>query len=199
VDASTACAVSEQNPIQTNWVPTTTTTFAVTAPATVTFGNVCLGNGAGLTLGFWSNRNGQGLFGGSDLARLIGLHLRNANGTDFDPGNYSQVKNWLLAATATNMAYMLSAQLATMQLNVNHSLANPAAMIYAPGTQSASSLGFASVVAVMSEADGSLASYGYTVSLSPQRTAQEALKNALDSANNNFNFVQSQPCTYTFN
>ncbi|MDB5880582.1 MAG: hypothetical protein JWP43_460 [Ramlibacter sp.] len=31
------------------------------------------------------------------------------------------------------------------------------------------------------------------------RAAQEALKYALDNANNNFNFVQARPCTFTFN
>ena len=35
---------------------------------TVEFGNLCLGAGGGLTLGFWSNKNGQALFGADDLA-----------------------------------------------------------------------------------------------------------------------------------
>jgi hypothetical protein len=53
---------------------------------------------------------------------------------------------------------------------------------------------------VIDEANTSLASNGLTVTTGAVRTYQEALKNALDSANNNFNFLQSNPsaCSYTF-
>ena len=37
----------------------------------------------------------------------------------------------LLGGTATNMAYMLSVQLATMELNVGNHFVNPNAIIYA--------------------------------------------------------------------
>jgi hypothetical protein len=199
VDASVPCTVMEENPLQTNWRHTTTDTFTVTAPGSVLFGNVCLGAGGGLTLGFWSNKNGQALVGSGDLAMLVGLNLRSGNGDPFDPANYSALRTWLLNATATNMAYMLSAQLATMELNVYNLIVSGSALIYAPGTTSANSLGFATVYAVMSEANASLATNNVTVAMSSARTAQEALKNALDNANNNFNFVQAQPCTFSFN
>jgi hypothetical protein len=65
--------------------------------------------------------------------------------------------------------------------------------IHAPGTTSANPNGFATLNAVMNEADGSLAAYGLTPSGSPERAHQEALKNALDDANNNKNFVQPAP------
>ena len=51
-----------------------------------------------------------------ELALLAGLNLRNANGTDFNPTTYAAFRTWILAATATNMAYMLSAQLSAMDL-----------------------------------------------------------------------------------
>ena len=51
---------------------------------------------------------------------LRNLNLRNADGSNFDPTTPAQVKTWLSKATATNMAYMLSAQLAAMALNVNN-------------------------------------------------------------------------------
>jgi hypothetical protein len=161
----------------------------------VYFGNVCLGAGGGLTLGFWSNKNGQALFGSDDLALMVSLNLRNANGSAFDPGNYAAFKTWLLSATATNMAYMLSAQLAAMELNVLNGKVNGNALIYAPGSTSANSLGFATVNAVMAEANASLLTNGYTVAAGPTRTYQEALKNALDNANNNLNFLQGSPAT----
>jgi hypothetical protein len=157
------------------------------------FGNVCVGAGGGLTLGFWSNRNGQALVGSTDLALLVSLNLRNANGTNFDPGNYAAFKSWLLSATATNMAYMLSAQLAAMELNVFNGFVNGGSLIYAPGSTSANAAGFATVNAVMAEANTSLGANGLTVAASATRTYQEVLKNALDKANNNLNFLQPDP------
>ena len=129
---------------------------------------------------------------------LSGLNLRNATGGNFDPPGYSQFRSWILSATATNMAYMLSAQLAAMELNVRCGGVNGNSLIYAPGSTSANSLGFATVNAVMAEANAELGSHGLTLSGSAFRSYQEALKNALDKANNNLNFVQATPCAFTF-
>jgi len=161
------------------------------------FGNVCLGPGGGMTLGFWSNKNGAALFGSDDLALMVALNLRNANGTAFNPTSYSAFRTWILNATATNMAYMLSAQLAAMELNVLNGKVNGGSYIYAPGTTSANGFGFATVSAVMAEANTELGLHGLVLSGSPYRSHQEALKNALDKANNNLNFVQSGPCAFT--
>jgi hypothetical protein len=156
----------------------------------VNFGNLCVGGGGGLTLGFWSNKNGQALVGGPDIDMLVALNLRNANGSAFDPANAKALATWLLKATATNMAYMLSAQLAAMELNVFNGFVDGNALIYAPGATSANAAGFATVDALMAEANTSLGTDGYTVAAGPVRTYQEALKNALDKGNNNLNFVQ---------
>ena len=194
--------VTEYTPIETNWSSTTTNPVNVTLAAdddtTVEFGNLCTGAGGGLTLGFWSNRNGQALIDGTDLAMLVALNLRNAAGTSFDPANNAALRTWLLSATATNMAYMLSAQLAAMELNVFNGKVSGSSLIYAPGTLSANTLGYATVNAVMAEANASLGTNGYTVAAGATRTYQEALKNALDKANNNLNFVQATPCPFTF-
>jgi len=167
------------------------------------FGNVCIAGGGGHTLGYWSNKNGQSTMndGGSlapELAMLVGLNLRNPNGTNFDPTTYTQFRNWLLAGDAVNMAYMLSVQLSAMELNVEAGFVLGSAVIYAPGTTSANTLGFATVSAVMAEANTSLGTYGLTPSGHAERAHQEALKTALDNANNNLNFVQSSPCGFTF-
>jgi len=50
----------------------------------------------------------------------------------------------------------------------------------------------------MAAADAALAADGYTPSGDPNRAGQECLKNVLDDANNNKNFTQSSPCTFTF-
>jgi len=161
----------------------------------VLFGNVCVGAGGGLTLGFWSNKNGQALFGADDLALMVSLNLRNASGGDFDPPGYGAFRSWILGATATNMALMLSAQLAAMELNVLNGFVSSGALVYAPGTNSANASGFASVGAIMSEANTELGLHGLTLDGSPARSYQQALKNALDNANNNRTFVQPSPAT----
>jgi hypothetical protein len=211
-------SVSEFKPNETNWIgtdigtvpndpqtnmPTKHYLLADKDDVTAEFGNVCVGAGGGKTLGFWSNNNGQAKMNddGSmepELLMLRNLNLRNANGSDFNPTTYAQFRTWLLSANATNMAYMLSAQLAAMELNVEGGLVNGGALIYAPGATNANALGFATVNAVRAEANTSLGNNGNTTAAGADRTYQEALKNALDKANNNLNFVQSSPCPYTF-
>lgn len=192
--------VSEYLPVQTNWKATTSTSVDVTLPppTTVAFGNLCLGGGGGKTIGFWGNRNGQALVGADDIELLVELNLRNATGAHFNPANYAGFKSWLQSANATNMAYMLSAQMAAMSLNVYNGLVSGDALIYAPGANSANALGYATVNAIIAEANAELALNGLTTSGHPSRSYQEALKNALDNANNNLNFVQAGPCPFTF-
>jgi hypothetical protein len=201
------CVAQEYMPTQTNWIRTTpagTDTISVTVPdggtGTALFGNVCVGAGGGLTLGYWSNKNGQARITGQldSLAALTTLNLVNADGTAFNPATYAQFRTWILNATATNMAYMLSAQLAAMRLNVYFGLVSSSALIYAPGTNSANALGFATVGAVMAEANTELGLHPTALSGDTYRSYQEALKNALDKANNNLNFVQGSACPFSF-
>lgn len=201
------CVVKEYMPTQTNWYrtrPAGTDTITLTIPAngtgTALFGNVCTGPGGGKTLGFWSNKNGQALITGipASLSMVDGLNLVDANGANADLSSYTKFRTWILGASATNMSYMLSAQLAAMELNVYFNKVDPNAMIYAPGTGSANGSGFASVQDVMDEANTALGNDGYTLSGDPNRTLQQALKNALDNANNNLNFAQGSPCAFSF-
>ncbi len=129
---------------------------------------------------------------------MVSLNLRNADGSNYDPASYSAFRTWLLNATGTNMAYMLSAQLAATSLDVAHGFVKGSALIYAPGTASANSLGFASVNAVVAEANTELGVHGLVLSGNSFRSYQERLKNALDNANNNRSFVQPAPCAFSF-
>ena len=199
--------VTEFDPLEPNWFHTTENPIYVMLEdgdnKTVEFGNVCVGEGGGKTLGFWSNKNGKRIFeakdkGKASLALLSGLNLRDAKGNAFDPASYTEFREWLLSATAKNMAYMLSAQLAAMELNVAYGKVDGNALIYAPGTTSANALGFATVNAVMAEADTELGVHGTAFSGDPWRSYQEALKDALDNANNNYTFVQAEPCPFSF-
>jgi hypothetical protein len=98
----------------------------------------------------------------------------------------------LLNATATNMAYMLSAQLAAMELNVEAGFVDGSAIVFSP------ELGFITIGDLMTAANSALGTDGLTLVGDPNRAAQEALKNALDAANNNTNFVQPEPCAFDF-
>lgn len=191
-----AATDADGNMVTTNHVDTS---IASGDDKTVRFGNLCIGAGGGLTLGYWSNKNGQAAFNNipNALAVLGALNLRNAAGANFDPTTYKQVHDWLLSGTAVNMAYMLSVQMTTMTLNVGSGGVNPSSLIYAPGTNSANQFGYASVNAILAEANASLGANGSTTA-GPERTHQEALKNALDAANNNLNFVQTSPCAFSF-
>jgi hypothetical protein len=172
--------------------------------ALVSFGNVCTGAGHGFTLGFWSNQNGQAAMNqvgmGNALSMLGSLNLRDPKGNDFNPASYPAFRTWLLNGNAVNMAYMLSVQLAAMELNVYTGRVDGNALIYAPGTGAGPlTTGFASVADVMTAANASLGGNGYTVAGVPLRSYQEYLKNALDNANNNRTFVQGAPCAFSFN
>ena len=105
--------VCEDTPVEMNWVHTTPTcvnaTVTMGQTTNVDFGNLCLGAGGGMTLGFWSNPNGQRLELASDFTALNAMCLRNANGTvRMFTGNLNQNKSalhdWLLSANASNMA-----------------------------------------------------------------------------------------------
>ena len=199
--------VTEFMPVQTNWMGTTTNPVLVTLNdgdnTTVEFGNLCLGAGGGLTLGFWSNKNGgKTITENALLAGVLALNLRKANGTLLGVVTLANFQKFLLEANATNMANMLSAQLAAMHLNVASGKVNGGSLIYAPGTNSANALGFATVSAVMAEANTLLGTGGATPLLllagHPDRARAEALKTAIDRGNNNLNFVQATPCAFTF-
>ena len=194
--------VEEVFPIGT-WVGTTATSFSHALEAGEEyvgpdFGNICLGPGGGHTKGYWSNKNGEETMNtigmSSALSALAALNLVDGSGNGFDPGTYAAFESWLQAATATNMAYMLSAQLAAMKLNVMAGFVDGDALVYAPGALGANAAGFISINDLIDEANAELGTHGTAFDGDSWRDYQEDLKNALDEANNNLNFVQPEPC-----
>jgi hypothetical protein len=157
------------------------------------FGNVCRVTLTGKTIGFWSNRNGQALIDGGDLTELRALNLRDANGNAFDPASAAALSTWLLSATATNMAHMLSAQLSATVLNKRNGFVNPDSQVFDPYTGQSTAL-----LALIAEADLSLGSDGYTPAGDPNRTRQEQLKNIFDSINNSTAIQPPGACVVTY-
>ena len=193
--------VTEASPKQTNWRRTTAASVQVSAAGdrtTARFGNVCVGAGGAQGKGFWGNKNGQALFGADDLASMVSLNLRNANGLDFNPSSYSAFNSWLQGSTSTNMAYELSANLAAMKLNVLNGKVSGSSLVYAPGTVGANAAGFATVDGLMDQTNAEIGLHGLTTSGSPFRAYQAALRDALLNANGDKTFVQQAPCSFSF-
>ncbi|MGE5295090.1 MAG: hypothetical protein ACM3VT_09700, partial [Solirubrobacterales bacterium] len=188
--------------VPSGWIATTPTTQDIdiycTTPGTSVsqpFGDVCVGcNGGGHTLGFWSNKNGEKTISNQGLTLPSGV---KEDGTVFTPGSYSQFRTWILSANATNMACMLSAQLAAMKLNVAAGFVSGSALVYAPQVPG-NTKGFISIDSLISQAVAALAKDSYTPSGDSNRQAQEILKNALDDANNNKNFLCLTPCPVAY-
>lgn len=138
----------------------------------------------GHTIGFWRNRHGLDLVETHDLLDDLGsLNVVDGDGDYFTTNSTSAYKKWLQKAKATNMAYMLSAQLTAMHNNVSVGFVGGSCMIDDPN------LGQVTIGSVMDLAIDSLATDPYTPSGHAQRAYQEQLKNALDAANNNQNWL----------
>ena len=167
------------------------TLVTIEGETTVQFGNVCLGDGGAHSKGFWTNK-GNGLIDNDDISDLNLLNLVDDSGSDKIFGTNSDVKTWLKEARAKNMANMLSAQLAAMQLNVNHGYVDPTAYVYAQGVDDLTN--FVMIQDLMDIADAELDDNPDTTSPSDDRDYQEIIKDALDDANNNTNFVQPEIC-----
>lgn len=205
----TAFPIQGSDATYLNWVDVNLA--SVNDTAVVAFGNVCLGAGGGKTLGFWSNKNGAALItvNGKGVTLTPGVQqmliaLNLVKGTDvtsyvYDPGSsYADLRNWLLNGNAVNMGYMLSVQMATMALNRYTGLVSGSALVYAPGLVNANFAGFITIDALIDEANASLGANPITRAGYTARAYQELIKNALDNANNNLNFVQPAACAFSF-
>jgi hypothetical protein len=199
--------VTEANANETTWHHSTGGTSMIMLASggaeTRTFGNYCTAPGGGLTMGFWSNKNGNKILTGNSAGNgqtllpavvtlLNSCQLVNANGTIHPFNNqYSAFRTWLLGANATNMAYMLSAQLAALKLNV-----------YA-GNVDGNAFDLCShntVNNLITAACDSMTGPGNQLVLAgnPSRPGQEMLKNCIDTINNNGDLVPVTPCPYSF-
>ena len=163
------------------------------------------GNCSGLTPGFWHNKNGckavKESGGGAEwswLTTINGLPL--VDGTKdghyladvpLSKTGFNTISDFLVSGNnAKNMAQKLSQHVCAMQFNMLYGLADEDCLVYTG--QNADCVGGAETVSigeVMALAIASLASDPYTPDGHAQRHYQECLKNILDAANNNTNWV----------
>ena len=187
------------------YIATTATSFAYALPegedyTGPNFGNVCVKPGCGgLTLGFWTNKNGQAAIVASDVPILNALNPFKPAGWSYPPFSTialntakSQIKNYLLSATAVDMRWMLSAQLIATQLDVLRGTLRESTIVYVgPSTYVPS--GFITIGDIMTKANAAL-SLGTSA-----RATQEYWKNLLDGLNNNrLPFVCPTPCAFKY-
>jgi hypothetical protein len=187
--------------------------YTVSTSATgLNFGNYCrcLATG-GRTLGFWSNKNGQAILAANHpvwRTLLNGLNLRTANGTNYDipltafNNAYGSFRTWLLNATATNMAYMLSAQLAANVLDTQSfafGLSGSDVVLLTPALAACYGSNSVQISVLQSQANALLGADGYTPAGDTNRAHQECLKNILDAINNNLlPIIDSTPCDVVY-
>jgi hypothetical protein len=201
--------VTEANANESNWFHSTGGTSMIMLASggteTRTFGNYCTSPSGGLTLGFWSNKNGNKIITGNTsgngttllpavVTLLNSCQLVNANGSihTFN-STYSAFRTWLLGGTATNMAYMLSVQLAALKLDVAYAGVDGNAFDLCSNM---------TVNGLIGAACDSMTGPGNqkTLSGNPSRPGQEMLKNCIDKINNNGDVIPVDPtvCPRTF-
>lgn len=152
------------------------------------FGNVCMVRATGgLTLGFWSNRNGQAVLArpanAGWMALLTSYNLVNEQGLAFDPTSYSAFRTWLLNARAVNMSYMLSAQMSATLLNTAYAGANYNGQgVIIDGR-------WVSIADVIHHANTHLGMHPVTRESSAHRSMAEMYKDIFDGLNNNTQVV----------
>jgi hypothetical protein len=204
------------NPVQT-WtftynrtvavVPSTCTTYNNTAGGTVNSDTtddsasvtVCGRIANGFTLGFWSNNNGRAVLCAHDQAwRTIAnaSNLKKQNGTAYTvpllPTTCTTAQanfaTWILAANATNMSYMLSAQMIATIYNVAYkAMPSGACVAGINGNPISINNLIAAAIAFLG------ANPNTTASGAPRNTAT-LYKNIFDGLNNNLVNAVPGPC-----
>lgn len=161
----------------------------------INFGNVCeIKNSNGLTLGFWSNKNGQAVLKAHEAewrTLVNSSNLKDGKGNPFTLSAsdsfakaYEKFRTWLLSATSTNMSYMLSAQLITTELDIAFNGLNGKNLVNDPDGD-----GWVTINHVVEDAIKFLAAHPNTTAAGADRNLGEAYKNIFDGLNNNIQAI----------
>ncbi len=156
------------------------------------FGNY-VSRGDAHSPGFWASKNGQAQIesmvrAGIDVwGTLRALNLRNENGSPYnpssDPRKFTDFSRWLRGGNSRNAAYMLSVQLATMELNVLAGWVDLTDRVFLGNPDPILVIGD-----VMRDANTLLGNYGVIGQTHPQRSYANYLMDILAKANTNLNW-----------
>jgi hypothetical protein len=194
--------VTELLPAEQNWLHSTPLSFDIEIVAgettEVEFGNYSTSSPGGHTLGWWQNKNGEAEMRSDlagDLAALNALHLKNLQGADadFGPGDYAGFKAWLKGAKGNPMAYMLSAQTATLVLAMRHGHTDNTVYVGLDGTD------WLVAQDLVDRAEALLAAFDPTKP-DANKGEETRIKDWIDAVNNGRSFTQPTPalCPFTF-
>jgi hypothetical protein len=137
----------------------------------------------GHTIGYWTNMHGEeAIEAGNFLSVLPSLHVVDEVGAPFTTNDFDVFKDWMQGANAFNMAYMLSVQLVAMQFNVLAGYVDERCMLSTHN-------GEMTVNRLIEQSIEALIKDPYTPPGDPNRVRQEMLKDLLDAANNNLNWI----------
>jgi hypothetical protein len=162
------------------------TTQNVPVIGTVEQGFIChvdLGRG----LGFWANKNGKAILAANDTAwrdALNMLNLVNEDGSAYDvpAGDFNDAhadfRAWILGANARNMAYMLSAQMAALVLNLEFGPMSAFEDLHVTWMGNK-----VPVSGPINDANALLASHPVAMPGTQERDDEEALKDLFDAIN----------------
>lgn len=194
--------VLERLPNESNWFHVTPRSHEVEIVAgettEVEFGNACKASPGGHTLGWWQNKNGEAEMRtdlADDLAALNALHLKDLQGADrdFALDDYAGFRAWLKGAKGNPMAYMLSAQLATLVLSMRHGHTDGDVYVGLDGED------WLVAQDLVDRANALLADFDPAAP--DANEAEEArIKDWIDAVNNGRSFTQPTPalCPFTF-
>lgn len=168
------------------------------------FGNLCVHESGGHTIGFWHNQNGLAQLedDGSlepELALLRSYSLRSSDGSNYDPiVFYSDINNvglsdWLTKeSNGKNMANMLSVQMTAVILNIEAGFVDGDGLVLYNG-------GLVSISYLIATANQSLVNFPTTFDNHPERAFQTVLKDIFDAINNNqLVIISPHPCAFSY-
>jgi hypothetical protein len=181
------------------------------------FGNLQRKDTGAHTIGYWQNKHGRGIIEDMMLLdELSALNLRDQAGDHFDPATVDEWRTWLKGANGENMAYMLSAQMAAMYLNIQADFVDAADFVLVEkqdGTLTFLDIsdvidaanevlglnpdGVGGLLLVSGATDGEADASGFVTTLAmfdgTLRDYAGFLKNILDDGNNDENFIHACP------
>jgi hypothetical protein len=163
-------------------------TAAVSAPFDVVAIVFVCHDDLGRGLGFWANKHGKAILSANDTAWRDELNLMNlvvGDGSPFDTATgdfdteHASFRAWILGANGKNMAYMLSAQMTALVLNLQFGPMSVLADLHIEVNSV-----HVPLADFIADANDLLALHPVAAPGTPERADMEELKDLFDAINN---------------